>query len=418
MANTYVILNNDYAVDDYAQANYVGTASDLYAQDGYILDAILGTAFLDCTAETAVLGGVIKQSSSITMDGVLNATIQINAIVSPSVDISAQFSLSTDANVTRLGTANLITAGDEVTWETALTWYEPRSDVWGPLFSADASVNKIASASLSTNFNLTVEGVITAIADITAQGFASVSASARADFTGGAQLDTAATLVTAAIKGADVVDFRMNSAFALSSDGFVVVLSQPFTISSQYAVSTQANITASGVLNAQSDFAVDLPGNQFRIRFGETDIASNFSVDVSAQPTLSGTSVLASQISLDSSANPRYGAFQDVLSSQFSTRTNGGRLRFLSGTLQGFTSTLGVLTIYNIDPYRVYPIQSEQRFTKIVPDSRVFMLLDENRVNTIVGEPRHFTIPSETRQITVQPNPLVELDTILDRRQG
>ena len=352
------------------------------------------------------------------MDGVLNATIQINAIVSPSVDISAQFSLSTDANVTRLGTANLITAGDEVTWETALTWYEPRSDVWGPLFSADASVNKIASASLSTNFNLTVEGVITAIADITAQGFASVSASARADFTGGAQLDTAATLVTAAIKGADVVDFRMNSAFALSSDGFVVVLSQPFTISSQYAVSTQANITASGVLNAQSDFAVDLPGNQFRIRFGETDIASNFSVDVSAQPTLSGTSVLASQISLDSSANPRYGAFQDVLSSQFSTRTNGGRLRFLSGTLQGFTSTLGVLTIYNIDPYRVYPIQSEQRFTKIVPDSRVFMLLDENRVNTIVGEPRHFTIPSETRQITVQPNPLVELDTILDRRQG
>jgi len=477
MATTYVVLNNDYAVDDYAQANYVGTASDLYVELGYIQDAVLGIATLDCVGTLNASANIIEGASAeisaifsttadintvftslipisvqttlsssintvlrgtttidcvtttqiqgnaiasgdVSMDGVLDVTIQINAIVSPSADISAQFEFNATADKIQQLSAELITAGDEVTWDTALTWYEPRSDVWAKRFDiSEVLLTRLGQASLPSSFTVSAQGVITAIADITANGFATVDAVGNANFTSPATLASASTVSTAAFS-TTVVEQQLNAEFNLSSSAIQVTIGLVDTVSASFTTTMNAIITAVGSSTQNSTASVDLTGNDFRIRFGDSNINSEFTQTATARRFRGITEELSAQAQLQSSANPRYGAFEDELNAEFIVDVNGGRLRLLSATIDAFTSTLGVLTLYNIDPYRVYPVQSEQRFTKIVPDSRVFMLLDENRVNTIVGEPRHFTIPSETRQITVQPNPLVELDTTLDRRQG
>jgi len=96
----------------------------------------------------------------------------------------------------------------------------------------------------------------------------------------------------------------------------------------------------------------------------------------------------------------------------------GGKLFGGIVDIQAFATTVSALTIYNIDPFRVYQVDSESRLLEIVEETRILTSKSENRLNSIQPETRQFKVPSETRLLDVQPLELVELAGIKDRRTG
>ena len=97
----------------------------------------------------------------------------------------------------------------------------------------------------------------------------------------------------------------------------------------------------------------------------------------------------------------------------------GGIIRGMDETFTAFNTVLSALTIYIIDPFRVYHIDSESRTLVIQPESRKFSVNRENRVNSIQEETRNYAIDSETRQLVVQPHKLTEvIGNPLDRRES
>lgn len=86
--------------------------------------------------------------------------------------------------------------------------------------------------------------------------------------------------------------------------------------------------------------------------------------------------------------------------------------------MTGWFSSVQALFFYNIDPFRVYPVNNETRLLQIEQDTRIFAPIRENRLNTIEQETRVYVIPAETRNLEVQPLALVEtVGNPLDRRQ-
>ena len=78
----------------------------------------------------------------------------------------------------------------------------------------------------------------------------------------------------------------------------------------------------------------------------------------------------------------------------------GGFLAEAQVTLPGAVSVLFIGSQFAIDPYRVYPIDSE------------------TRINILQQETRSYLVPSETRQYEIQHLTLVDEPGILDRREG
>lgn len=470
---------DDATIEDYLADDYVGAAEDLYVEAGYIIDIvpITGSASLNsqCSVVSSVnivkelsaqlltettltvSGSIIKQLSasaqtassvsvnanftaapiadiqseaqiasdisatrqiSATLDSALNAQIQANATVSPGADIQSSFSLSGLGDKFVGISATLETAGDEIVWDEAGTWYEPTSEIWGPLFDVNVDLIVQGTANIAGNFTVDAAGVITAVADITVDSFGAVSTNANSILSLDANLNTETAVDALAFTSTDVIDFVISTEANVSVKGIAVILSQPVQLNSQTTVTTNGNFTADLSSSFVSQTAVTLTGNEFRIRFGGSDIQTQASIDIDAKRIRDVIANLQSQGALTVKSNPIYAAYEEILLSRADLSSNGGRLRLLSATLDAFATTVSTLTIYNIDPFRVYTVQSEARITQIVPDTRVFLLLDENRINTIERETRHINLGSETRQLTVQHNPLVELETILDRRQG
>ena len=86
--------------------------------------------------------------------------------------------------------------------------------------------------------------------------------------------------------------------------------------------------------------------------------------------------------------------------------------------IQAFAVTVSALTIYTIDPFRVYTIDSESRLLGIVEETRIYAPKSETRVNSIIEEIREFNVPSETRTLKTQHKKLVEVaGDPLDRRE-
>jgi hypothetical protein len=85
--------------------------------------------------------------------------------------------------------------------------------------------------------------------------------------------------------------------------------------------------------------------------------------------------------------------------------------------MTAFNTVLGAITIFNIDPFRVYIVDNELRICQIEQDTRFFTVYSENRVNTIEAETRTKQVPSQSRTLIVQPTKLIETAGTLDRRE-
>jgi len=78
-------------------------------------------------------------------------------------------------------------------------------------------------------------------------------------------------------------------------------------------------------------------------------------------------------------------------------------------SISAFNTVLSALTLYRIDPYRVYTVKSEGRTLIIEAESRKKSVIRENRVNTIQEETRVSSVKSETRKLEVQNLTLTEV---------
>jgi hypothetical protein len=86
--------------------------------------------------------------------------------------------------------------------------------------------------------------------------------------------------------------------------------------------------------------------------------------------------------------------------------------------MNAFNTVLSALTIYIIDPFRVYAVDSESRTLIIEQELRKFAVKPENRLNNIEQETRGFTVKSESRVLKPQTLTLTEQINPLDRRKG
>ena len=473
----YVIANNDYLESGYVEANFVGTASDLYVDANYVgaivvADAITLSANATVTADaTKIKQGTVLQASSgtltadadrirtsdatissaftttqsadvtrtgtstvnvsatlssalvatrnasATIDGVLSSTVTANVTVNPSLAVNMVATLSGSAQATLGAQADLITAGDEVEWQEALTWGNPRSEYWGPLFDVTGFVTAEGQSSITANFGLNVDAVKTAVADISVDGFASVTA------VGNFLLDANATLdAVAGVSAIGTADFDVAPTFDATAtvdvDAIKVVVGD-VDLSSTFTQTTVPKKINGGVATVNSAVTTTITSDDFRIRGITQTLTGVFGFSADENFIAGPTILKASAGTLTADANQFKGPFQQSLDSSFSIETLAGKLTGIFDLrLNAFVTQLSALTIYNIDPFRVYTVPIESRTHQIGQETRNYTLKTENRVNTIEQETRGFIVPSETRKLQVQKTTLIENDGFLDRREG
>jgi hypothetical protein len=456
MAN-YVILNNDYLATDYVDSNYVGTDSDLYVEAGYIQDAIEASASVNAVATTSVNAGKLQlgtttlasastltingtverrgtstvlssasvqtvssvvRDATLSINGVLNANISAVATVSPGAAITVASTLSATPTVTRTFTADLRTAGDEVTFDDAGTWGESTSDIWGPLFDVSAvrTLGQDLVYTIPFVSTLTAAGDRTAIASITVDSFATMAVSATRVSSATLSLNTTATLQAQGVINTGVVNQVISANTTMSVSGIFVTGGRA-TINAQATTTIDGDRIARGTTTQSAQAQQTLTGDNFRIRGVSADLQSNFTTSIQGSTTGDGIVLKASSATLTVRAKQLHGAFQDVQSANFTFFCNGGRLRDGSSTMTAFNTVLGAITIFNIDPFRVYIVDNELRICQIEQDTRFFTVYSENRVNTIEAETRTKQVPSQSRTLIVQPTKLIETAGTLDRRE-
>lgn len=156
-----------------------------------------------------------------------------------------------------------------------------------------------------------------------------------------------------------------------------------------------------------------------RIRAGSSTFNSVATLNANADRVGSGIILVASSGTLSINGDRIASGKTSISTSASITKANGGKLTGGIVTMQGFFAQLSALTIYNIDPYRVFTINPETRLLEILQETRIYTPIQESRVNTVLEETRGYTVPSETRTIEVQPLVLVEVEgNPLDRRTG
>lgn len=373
------------------------------------------------TNVTQTTAGVATKVGSATIDGALNATVQGNATVSPGGDFVVTASMTSSAKRFAGLSATLITAGDEVQWDDGLTWQEPRSEYWGPLFAVSAiKVTGLVTDTkeLITTATMSVDAVRTARIDITVDSFASMSVQGLQISEGTTTMSSTATMDVAGVATNGILNEVLESNFALTSAAQVIISGEA-TLNTQFTNSTQGNYTTGSVsktLDTEATFT--LSGNAFRLRRFSTSISSAFTVEVDADRVAGGTVLQASAGTMSVKANPLWGPYQQSLDAEATIFINGGVLRDGSATLNALNAVLATLTIYNIDPYRIYTIPTESRIATIEADTRIFSIDSENRLNTLEKETRTIQIDSESRYLEVQRLRLFDQFGVKDRREG
>lgn len=375
---------------------------------------------VDATVALTTIGVQTKQGIA-SVDGALNAVILGNATVSPGGDLSVSVTLGADSKRTRNSSADLLWAGDDPTWDEGNTWNEPRSEYWGPLFQVDA-VKVVGlvdqSLTITPTATMSVDAVKTARIDITVSGFANLYPDGIKSVDASATLQVQATTSTLGFTQLNVVNQQLNSQSTLDAIGSSV-FDGTASITLNADTSTKGNFTTGSVSKTlNSEATHTLSGNAFRLRRFTTTLNSQFVLTVDADRTRSSTVLKASAGTLTITAKRLAGAFQDSLDAEFTQSTNAGILRSGVATFNALNAVLSTLTIYRIDPYRIYAIESENRIAVIEADTRIYALNSESRVNTLENENRNVQIGSETRNLVIQPLVLIDEFGVKDRRQG
>ena len=474
---SYVILNDDYLSSGYVDSTYVGTDSDLYIASGYIEDAIEGIVAIASSTTVTAQGGFLITASA---DASSNFALSVNAGISTTAIASSDsaFTIQIDADVERHGTSNSssvfsilsnavktihaeidqqsafttdvfavatvdrsadITVSATTTsvavatksaivdiqafqthptlWGDDVTWDSPVGTIWGPMVEAIAVGIVKGESSIDASFAVSVDGDTTAIAIIEPAAVASVEVFGQFEVQGRLpNLASSATVdVTAQITG-DVQNLQINSAFTVESSGIFQVAGSPFDIDCEFNISVDADVIRDGVSINAGEFSVDT--DYIRIRPFASTISTAFSLTANADAVADGISIVASAGTLEIDAIKTTDAVVNSSAAFTVPRWVGGILFGGIIDIDAFATTVSVLTIYNIDPYRVYVVDSETRLLGINQETRIYPANNETRVNTIELETRLLKVPSETRILEVQPLELVELSGIKDRRTG
>lgn len=432
----YVLDNDAYIATDYVDAAYVGTDNDLlYVEDGYVGVIVQASASLTnnsfinavpnkITPAVAGVDAVAAVSStpnrimpfSATLGGDGAASISASAVVRPGADLVASSSVSVVAAKITGITKNIIQAGDETTWETALTWANPRQDVWAKRVQILANAFKPSSGSYTVNSTLSADGDRTARIDIVVEGTGSLSAIGGSSLVGTSSVNSNATLNADALKN-PVGVANLNSSATLSSNAIYVVNGRS---------SLQGNATVSTLGTRIKQFSSTVNSNAaigteyIRFRNNDATLSSNSSVTALAGTIGRGT-VLKAGISSLSSDGLRGRGFVDYTITANATidKALAGRLVDFAKELvvESSASVSGSLYKLIIDPYRVYTIVDEGRSLQIVEESRIKTLKSENRLNTLQAETRGYPVRSETRNVEVENSILVKVFDPLDRRE-
>jgi len=336
-------------------------ADILYVQDGYVT---LG--YVEATRDA---------SASFTAQGTLTATAGRN-----------QFSSATlQANLSGL------------TWDEMGTWQEPKQEYWQDNFIA------VGESFQGGTFNLTAQGIL--------------ATTARSDFAGTASFTDLlnATILGNAVGSGVIIPLGSFTASIVGqalTEGVSTQSAQgTFTVSradlKAEAVSTlqaQGTIITDGDLQAKGSFTLQGAGATLNVG----DILAEGTFNLTAQSTLTfdaiivegGTANLVGQATLSVPAVKITRGGQFDLQGVMTTTTIGGYLAEAQPQLTGVLSTLIIGSQFAIEPYRVFPIQSE------------------TRINILQQETRSYLVPSETRTYEIQHLNLVDEPGILDRREG
>ncbi len=474
----YVIANNDYLTDGYVTDNFVGTDSDLYVNVGYTQDTIEGSAALSASASATAKGGFLIDSGSITSsvsitvttadgdatlvgvsipagafstavdgDRIAGATSSIstnattstdadriaggvvslspafttgvtaNAIVSPGGDISVSATLSSSAVANLVGVVDINAFQTHPTlWSSSATWDDPQDIVWGPMVETFADAFAQGQSSISTSATLTADGDVTAIANISPAGAFTVDVTGQFEVVGSADLSVSATVTAQGTTNVVSENVQITSAASLVANGIFQVNSQPIAISSSGTLVVDADRIASGVATPQANATVQATPS--RTRPFVANLTSSFSLTSDATATTAATVIQAGSFTTTVDAIKAVFAEASMSSNFQTTRWVGGKLNGGIIDIQAFTVQVSALTIYIIDPFRVYTIDSESRLLGIEEERRIYTPNSETRVNSIIEEIREFNVPSETRTLKTQHKKLVEVaGDPLDRRE-
>tara|TARA_B100000900_G_scaffold310616_1_gene269356 strand:- start:1848 stop:3281 length:1434 start_codon:yes stop_codon:yes gene_type:complete len=474
----YVIANNDYLTDGYVTDNFVGTDSDLYVNVGYTQDTIEGSAALSASASATAKGGFLIDSGSITSsvsitvttadgdatlvgvsipagafstavdgDRIAGATSSIstnattstdadriaggvvslspafttgvtaNAIVSPGGDISVSATLSSSAVANLVGVVDINAFQTHPTlWSSSATWDDPQDIVWGPMVETFADAFAQGQSSISTSATLTADGDVTAIANISPAGAFTVDVTGQFEVVGSADLSVSATVTAQGTTNVVSENVQIASAASLVANGIFQVNSQPIAISSSGTLVVDADRIASGVATPQANATVQATPS--RTRPFVANLTSSFSLTSDATATTDATVIQAGSFTTTVDAIKAVFAEASMSSNFQTTRWVGGKLNGGIIDIQAFTVQVSALTIYIIDPFRVYTIDSESRLLGIEEERRIYTPNSETRVNSIIEEIREFNVPSETRTLKTQHKKLVEVaGDPLDRRE-
>lgn len=455
----YVLLNDDYLASDYVESAYVGTADDLYVEIGYIQDAIQGVASVSAVSTVSVNGGFLLDGNStsssafaisitgnLTRGGTASSssvcsftsdadvirsavitpisagtvTTRANAIVSPGADISASATTTVNAIANKVGTVSIQAFQTHPTlWSADVTWDNPVGTIWGPMVQVRTVAILSSEASSSSAFSVTVDGDRTAVANIAPAASASITVFANKEIQGLPNVIASAGSVT--VDGElNVVSQQvtLSSTASVTAIGIFQVAGYPNAIGGVADVTTDGDVIRNAVVNTIPN-STSVTSKFGRIRPYTSNISSAFDLSATAISQLEAVSIVASAGTLSISAVKTGNAEVVPISSEFTLpRWVGGILFGGIIDIQAFATTVSALTLYNIDPFRVYVVDSETRLLGITQETRISSVNSETRVNSIEEETREYKVPSEIRTIEVQPLELVELSGIKDRRIG
>lgn len=473
----YVILNDDYLESGYVDSTYVGTDSDLYVESGYIQDAIEGVSAISAQSTVAAKGGFLQtatvtassaatisidadvireatitsasattlnidgdvirngsaSSNSVvssqvsavaTLDGVVDSnaawTSQVSAtgIIRESSAITATATLTSTPNYTASAVVNINAFQTHPTlWGDDISWNESVDKIWGPMVQALPETRVNGEASSSSQFGLTVDGDVTAVANISPAAIATVDVSATFIVDNSVSINTQASLSATGITNADIRNLTFGGQFDVSVSGIFQVEGRPNTINSAFDVAVDGDVVRDGIVIKAGAFG--LTATPSRTRPFEADISSQFTLTANADRISDAINIITSAGTLLVNGDRVTDATINIDSEFTTTRWVGGKLFGGIADITGFFSQVSALTLLNIDPYRVYVVDDESRTLGIIQETRIYTTKSENRLNTIEQETRAFDVPSETRALEVQPLRLVEVSgNPLDRRTG
>ena len=367
------------------------------------------------TDADAILDGVVSLSPAFTTG------VTANAIVSPGGDISVIATTTTTAQSNLTGVIDIRAIQEEdITWGDAqdFAWDDRSSDIyWGPNVHIDGSAFTEGTGSSSSSFNLAVDGDTTAVANITPAGIFTVDANASFSVLASANISTSTAVTVSGDLNVVSQNIQISSTTGFTARGIFQVGSGPIALSSSGALAIDGDVIRSGVATPQAN--VTLQATPSRTKRFVANLTSSFNVSTTASSTSDATVIQAGVFTLTANGDNIANAGAINISSEFTVpRWVGGKLFGGIVNITAFTTQVSALTIYIIDPFRVYTIDSESRLLGIVEETRIYTPNSETRVNSIIEEIREFNVPSETRTLKTQYKKLVEVaGDPLDRRE-